>query len=168
MKGSAVSKLALGLLCLAWLTNSTGMQKIIDVVGPFKDIPAPDMNTDSRHMAWFFDEYSKFKGFSPGVVTGKPTWLHGSYGRESATGRGMISLLQCDRKLLSSVLSVHAHMFCSIPTSGPRLPVARPAFLMQRYSLNACVRWLCCLMLFCFVNMPALTYAIAQAPSSQS
>lgn len=70
--------------------TSTGLQKIIDVVGPFKDIPAPDMNTDSRHMAWFFDEYSKFEGFSPGVVTGKPIWLHGSHGRESATGRGTI------------------------------------------------------------------------------
>ena len=44
-----------------------GVQKIREVVGPFKDIPAPDMNTDSRHMAWFFDEYSKFEGFSPGA-----------------------------------------------------------------------------------------------------
>lgn len=60
------------------------------MVGPFKDIPAPDMNTDSRHMAWFFDEYTKFEGFSPGVVTGKPIWLHGSLGRESATGRGTV------------------------------------------------------------------------------
>ena len=37
-------------------------------------------------MAWFFDEYSKYKGFSPGVVTGKPVYLHGSLGREAATG----------------------------------------------------------------------------------
>jgi len=41
-------------------------------------------------MAWIFDEYSKFSGFSPGVVTGKPVWLHGSLGRESATGRGTV------------------------------------------------------------------------------
>ena len=66
------------------------MQKIREVVGPLADIPAPDMNTDSRHMAWFFDEYSKFEGFSPGVVTGKPVWMHGSLGRESATGRGTL------------------------------------------------------------------------------
>ena len=59
-------------------------------MGPYEDIPAPDMNTDSRHMAWFFDEYSKFEGFSPGVVTGKPVWLHGSHGREAATGRGTV------------------------------------------------------------------------------
>lgn len=66
------------------------VQEIKDVVGPLKDIPAPDMNTDGRHMAWFFDEYSKYEGFSPGVVTGKPVWLHGSRGRESATGRGTV------------------------------------------------------------------------------
>lgn len=41
-------------------------------------------------MAWFFDEYSKYKGFSPGVVTGKPVHLHGSLGREAATGRGTV------------------------------------------------------------------------------
>ena len=46
-------------------------QSIKDVIGPHEDIPAPDMNTGAREMAWFFDEYSKFGGFSPGVVTGK-------------------------------------------------------------------------------------------------
>jgi len=48
------------------------------------------MNTGAKEMAWFFDEYSKFKGFSPGVVTGKPVYLHGSLGREAATGRGVM------------------------------------------------------------------------------
>ena len=62
------------------------VQSIKDVVGPHEDIPAPDMNTGGREMAWFFDEYSKFSGFSPGVVTGKPVHLHGSLGREAATG----------------------------------------------------------------------------------
>ena len=51
------------------------VQKIREVVGPFKDIPAPDMNTDSRHMAWFFDEYSKFEGFSPGTLAGRSSTL---------------------------------------------------------------------------------------------
>lgn len=46
-------------------------QAIKEIIGPSEDIPAPDMNTDARVMAWFFDEYSKYKGFSPGVVTGK-------------------------------------------------------------------------------------------------
>ncbi|KAK9835361.1 hypothetical protein WJX81_004700 [Elliptochloris bilobata] len=66
------------------------VQSIKDVIGPHEDIPAPDMNTGAREMAWFFDEYSKFAGFSPGVVTGKPVHLHGSYGREAATGRGTV------------------------------------------------------------------------------
>ena len=57
-------------------------------MGPFRDIPAPDVNTDAQVMAWFFDEYSRQAGFSPGVVTGKPVGLHGSAGRASATGRG--------------------------------------------------------------------------------
>eukprot|EP00884_Botryococcus_braunii_P009024 jgi/Botrbrau1/18122/Bobra.53_1s0001.1 len=64
------------------------VQSLRDVIGPHEDIPAPDMNTGAREMAWFFDEYSKFAGFSPGVVTGKPVYLHGSRGREQATGQG--------------------------------------------------------------------------------
>ena len=47
------------------------LQAIKDVIGPQLDIPAPDMNTDGRVMSWIFDEYSKFAGFSPAVVTGK-------------------------------------------------------------------------------------------------
>lgn len=60
-----------------------------DVIGPTVDIPAPDMNTDGNVMAWIMDEYSKFEGFSPAVVTGKPLHLFGSDGREEATGRGV-------------------------------------------------------------------------------
>jgi glutamate dehydrogenase (NAD(P)+) len=60
-----------------------------DVIGPTTDIPAPDMNTDASIMAWIMDEYSKFEGFSPAVVTGKPLHLFGSEGREEATGRGV-------------------------------------------------------------------------------
>mmetsp|Transcript_3026 Transcript_3026/g.8249 ORF Transcript_3026/g.8249 Transcript_3026/m.8249 type:complete len:372 (-) Transcript_3026:776-1891(-) len=63
---------------------------IKEVIGTYEDIPAPDMNTGAREMAWFFDEYSKYKGFNPGVVTGKPVYLHGSLGREAATGRGTV------------------------------------------------------------------------------
>ena len=66
------------------------VQALKPVLGVYEDIPAPDMNTGGREMAWIFDEYSKFAGFSPGVVTGKPVWLHGSLGRESATGRGTV------------------------------------------------------------------------------
>ena len=58
------------------------------LIGPDTDIPAPDMNTNAAVMAWMFDQYSKRYGFSPGVVTGKPVELHGSLGRDAATGRG--------------------------------------------------------------------------------
>ncbi|PSC72533.1 glutamate dehydrogenase [Micractinium conductrix] len=66
------------------------VQALRPVLGPHTDIPAPDMNTGAREMAWFFDEYSKTAGFTPGIVTGKPLWLHGSLGREAATGRGTV------------------------------------------------------------------------------
>jgi glutamate dehydrogenase (NAD(P)+) len=58
-------------------------------IGPDVDIPAPDVNTDGQTMAWIMDQYSKYHGFSPGVVTGKPIELYGSQGREAATGRGV-------------------------------------------------------------------------------
>jgi glutamate dehydrogenase (NAD(P)+) len=63
-------------------------------IGPHEDIPAPDVNTNSQVMAWIVDEYSKFHGYSPAVVTGKPVELGGSFGRESATGRGVLFAAQ--------------------------------------------------------------------------
>jgi len=66
------------------------VEQITPVIGPDTDIPAPDMNTDARVMGWFFDEFSRRRGFSPAVVTGKPIELHGSLGRDAATGRGCL------------------------------------------------------------------------------
>jgi glutamate dehydrogenase (NAD(P)+) len=68
------------------------VDEIHDVVGPDKDIPAPDMGTNAQVMAWFMNQYSKYHGFSPAVVTGKPLELHGSEGREEATGRGVVTV----------------------------------------------------------------------------
>jgi glutamate dehydrogenase/leucine dehydrogenase/ActR/RegA family two-component response regulator len=72
-----------------------------DVFGVDKDIPAPDMNTGPREMAWIVDEFSKVKGgFTPGIVTGKPLFLGGSLGRVEATGRGVCtSALEAMRHL---------------------------------------------------------------------
>jgi len=70
-------------------------QKLADVIGTYSDIPAPDMGTNAQTMAWIVDEYSKFRGYSPGVVTGKPVELGGSLGRESATGRGLLFAAEC-------------------------------------------------------------------------
>jgi len=63
---------------------------IMDEIGPLRDVPAPDVNTNAQTMAWIMDTYSSLKGYSiPEVVTGKPLSLGGSPGRESATGRGV-------------------------------------------------------------------------------
>ncbi|ARS90685.1 glutamate dehydrogenase GdhB [Natrarchaeobaculum aegyptiacum] len=65
-------------------------QEIREVIGPTKDIPAPDMGTDSQAMAWIMDAYSMQEGETiPGVVTGKPPVVGGSYGREGAPGRSV-------------------------------------------------------------------------------
>ncbi|MEO0896376.1 MAG: Glu/Leu/Phe/Val dehydrogenase [Bacteroidota bacterium] len=61
-----------------------------DVFGEDSDIPAPDMGTNNRVMAWIFHEYSRIFGYTPGVVTGKPLHLGGSKGRVPATGWGVM------------------------------------------------------------------------------
>jgi glutamate dehydrogenase (NAD(P)+) len=63
-----------------------------DILGPDSDIPAPDMGTNAQVMAWFMSQYQKYHGFNPACVTGKPLELHGSEGREEATGRGVATL----------------------------------------------------------------------------
>ncbi|HET6624391.1 MAG TPA: Glu/Leu/Phe/Val dehydrogenase [Gaiellaceae bacterium] len=69
--------------------------EIINDIGPERDIPAPDVGTDGRVMAWIFDTYSMNKGHSVlGVVTGKPLALGGSLGREEATARGSLYCIQ--------------------------------------------------------------------------
>ncbi|WP_435194146.1 glutamate dehydrogenase GdhB [Natronomonas sp. EA1] len=65
-------------------------EELRDVVGPKKDVPAPDMGTGPQEMAWFMDAYSMQQGeTTPGVVTGKPPVVGGSYGREEAPGRSV-------------------------------------------------------------------------------
>jgi glutamate dehydrogenase (NAD(P)+) len=66
------------------------MDKIEKVLGPMRDIPAPDVGTNAQTMAWLMDEYGKLHGHTPACVTGKPIALEGSYGREAATGRGVV------------------------------------------------------------------------------
>jgi glutamate dehydrogenase (NAD(P)+) len=65
--------------------------EIFPLIGPDKDVPAPDVGTDAQVMAWIMDTYSQQVGYSvPGVVTGKPLSIGGSLGREEATGRGVV------------------------------------------------------------------------------
>ena len=68
---------------------------IADIIGPKRDIPAPDVYTNATIMGWMADEYTQIKRQQlPGVITGKPVHLNGSLGRESATGRGALHVLQ--------------------------------------------------------------------------
>src|SRR5215212_1058780 len=68
------------------------LAKIEKLLGPQRDIPAPDVNTNAQTMAWMMDEYGKLNGHTPACVTGKPIALEGSYGRDAATGRGAVYL----------------------------------------------------------------------------
>ncbi len=68
-------------------------QRISIVLGPYRDIPAPDVNTNAQVMAWILDEYSSRHGYTPAAVTGKPVSLGGSLGREEATGRGVMYVM---------------------------------------------------------------------------
>ena len=85
---------------------------ILPVLGPERDIPAPDVNTNARIMGWIMDTYSMFKGYAvPGVVTGKPIEIGGSLGREEATGRGVVITtdeiaFRCGKSLQHSTIAL--------------------------------------------------------------
>ncbi|SEA60669.1 glutamate dehydrogenase [Thalassobacillus cyri] len=77
------------------------VRSISQIVGPTKDIPAPDVFTNSQIMAWMMDEYSRIDEFNnPGFITGKPIVLGGSHGRESATAKGVTICIEeaCKKK----------------------------------------------------------------------
>ncbi|MGZ9585738.1 Glu/Leu/Phe/Val family dehydrogenase [Paenibacillus marinisediminis] len=72
------------------------MEAIADIVGPEKDIPAPDVYTTPQIMGWMMDTYSRLKGhYSPGVITGKPLIIGGSLGRNAATAQGCVYAIEC-------------------------------------------------------------------------
>ncbi len=80
------------------------VRAVSQMVGPTKDIPAPDMYTNSQIMAWMLDEYDHIREFdSPGFITGKPIALGGSKGRETATSKGVLYTLQrvCELKKMA-------------------------------------------------------------------
>ena len=85
--------------------------EITPIIGPDKDIPAPDMGTNPQVMAWMMDTYSMGHGYTiPGVVTGKPLALGGSEGRYEATGRGIVYILEehlRDGGLLDRTVAIH-------------------------------------------------------------
>jgi glutamate dehydrogenase (NAD(P)+) len=77
------------------------ISKISMVLGPTRDVPSPDLNTNAQTMAWVMDEYGRKNGYQPACVTGKPLELGGSQGREAATGRGVAL---CAREAWTKVL----------------------------------------------------------------
>lgn len=95
-----------------------------DVLGPTSDIPAPDVNTNAKVMSWIMDEYSKYEGFSPAVVTGKPLELFGSEGREEATGRGVMNVLAealKDKGMEFEKITVAVQGFGNVGSNAARL-----------------------------------------------
>jgi glutamate dehydrogenase (NAD(P)+) len=72
----------------------TYMQHIHMLLGINRDVPAPDMGTNAQTMAWLMDAYGQLHGHTPGIVTGKPVELGGSYGRDQATGRGVATVMR--------------------------------------------------------------------------
>jgi glutamate dehydrogenase (NAD(P)+) len=90
------------------------VQQIHDFIGPDKDIPAPDVGTDAQVMAWIMNEYSKYHGFRPACVTGKPVEFHGSAGREAATGYGVALmarevLRRLDRTIAGTTFAIQGY-----------------------------------------------------------
>jgi glutamate dehydrogenase (NAD(P)+) len=100
------------------------VEQMKEVIGPTTDIPAPDVNTNARIMGWIMHEYSKYAGFSPGVVTGKPLDLFGSEGREAATGRGVMDVLAealRERALAFDEVTVAVQGFGNVGSNAARL-----------------------------------------------
>ena len=69
------------------------IRSVEHLLGPYRDIPAPDLGTNAQTMAWMMDEYGQVHGYTPAIVTGKPVEVGGSLGREAATGRGAVYVL---------------------------------------------------------------------------
>jgi glutamate dehydrogenase (NAD(P)+) len=105
--------------------------EIIEMIGPDRDIPAPDMGTDDQVMAWMMDTYSAQKGYSvPGVVTGKPVEIGGSLGRREATGRGVVTCLVEACKHLGAPLEglrVAVQGYGNVGSNAARIAAARGA-----------------------------------------
>ncbi len=121
-----MSKHDLNLVTRAFVTQMK------DVIGPTRDIPAPDVNTNAEVMSWIMDEYSKYEGFSPAVVTGKPLELFGSEGREEATGRGVMNVLAealNDQKKTFDEISVAIQGFGNVGSNAARLIAEQGAII---------------------------------------
>ncbi|WP_226007679.1 glutamate dehydrogenase GdhB [Natrinema salinisoli] len=118
-------------------------QEIRDVIGPNTDIPAPDMGTDPQTMAWLMDAYSMQEGETiPGVVTGKPPVVGGSYGREEAPGRSVAIVTRETCEYYEYPLSettVAVQGFGSVGANAARLLEAWGATIVAVSDVNGAV-----------------------------
>ncbi len=94
------------------------------IIGPDKDIPAPDIGTDGQTMAWMMDTYSQLKGYTiPGVVTGKPIAIGGSLGRSDSTGKGVVFCINFAYEKLnktigsSTTVAIHGYGKVGMPAA---------------------------------------------------
>jgi glutamate dehydrogenase (NAD(P)+) len=109
------------------------VEQMKEIIGPTTDIPAPDVNTNAQVMGWIMHEYSKYEGFSPGVVTGKPLDLFGSEGREAATGRGVMDVLAealRERERTFDDITVAVQGFGNVGSNAARLIADRGASIV--------------------------------------
>lgn len=110
------------------------LNKVQPIIGPTRDIMAPDVGSDSTVMAWLMDQYSIVREYAPAVVTGKPVDLGGSFGREAATGTGAIHMLELwaesqDRDL--SGMRVGLQGFGNVGAWATRAAYARGAHIVS-------------------------------------
>ena len=116
---------------------------IESVIGPDKDIPAPDVNTNAQTMAWVLDTYSMLNGHPcPGVVTGKPIELGGSKGRNSATGRGVVIavkqiLKKYGRRLKGSRIAIQG--FGNVGANTARIAYHRNAIIVALSDVSGAI-----------------------------
>ncbi|MCP3029304.1 Glu/Leu/Phe/Val dehydrogenase [Halobacillus sp. A5] len=88
------------------ILSRTYIRKITPIIGPQKDIPAPDVNTTPEMMGWMIDEFDQLRGYNiPGMITGKPVIIGGSLGRLEATGRGVVLTIREAAEVLKMDLS---------------------------------------------------------------
>ncbi len=106
------------------------VEQMKEIIGPTMDIPAPDVNTNAKVMGWIMHEYSKYAGFSPAVVTGKPLDLFGSAGRDAATGRGVMDVLAAaltEKKMSFQDVTVAVQGFGNVGSNAALLIAERGA-----------------------------------------
>ena len=118
-------------------------EEMHEFIGPYSDVPAPDMGTNAQTMAWIVDEYAKFHGWTPAVITGKPLELGGSAGRDAATGRGVMFALMnalADRGETVSGKTVAIQGFGNVGSWAARLLDAEGASIVAVSDISGGMR----------------------------